>query len=392
MQPAVCRRRTRPPSRQSPTTAASRSTSTARGSSTRASRSASRRRSSRRRPTRSRSACRRACLPGRLGRRRVARLHRPRPPRPEARRRRDAPGGRARRGRARRAAGRRRGMIERLADDHANARRLAEVFAELPGIVSPGDIAQPGAGPPRPGPRHDELRPVPGRPRPARLPRGAQGAERPDGRISPWPGPGGDPQRHRNERSSAPIVAAVRASPRARRAAARAGSRRRRARSDAPGRLSRDGPGDHRATRSRVGDAARGQGGIVTDRLEDVVLTRPSAPARARSTSASTTSSRRASGGSSATTRSSGRTSASTPRTTASATASRDAVLGELADEKAHLAAVEAIDAGGPLAAGPARARPRDPQPPADDLRHRGRPDLGAALDRARRRSATPCS
>ena len=38
------------------------------------------------------------------------------------------------------------GMIERLADDHKNARRLAEVFAELPGIVSPGGIAQPAPG------------------------------------------------------------------------------------------------------------------------------------------------------------------------------------------------------------------------------------------------------
>lgn len=39
------------------------------------------------------------------------------------------------------------GMIERLAEDHANARRLAEGLAELPGIVSPGGIAQPEPGP-----------------------------------------------------------------------------------------------------------------------------------------------------------------------------------------------------------------------------------------------------
>jgi threonine aldolase len=39
------------------------------------------------------------------------------------------------------------GMIERLAEDHANARRLAEAIAELPGIASPGDIAQPEPGP-----------------------------------------------------------------------------------------------------------------------------------------------------------------------------------------------------------------------------------------------------
>jgi threonine aldolase len=35
------------------------------------------------------------------------------------------------------------GMIDRLADDHANARRLAEALADLDGIRSPGDIAQP---------------------------------------------------------------------------------------------------------------------------------------------------------------------------------------------------------------------------------------------------------
>lgn len=39
------------------------------------------------------------------------------------------------------------GMIERLAEDHANARRLAEGLAELDGIRSPGDIAGPEDGP-----------------------------------------------------------------------------------------------------------------------------------------------------------------------------------------------------------------------------------------------------
>jgi threonine aldolase len=39
------------------------------------------------------------------------------------------------------------GMIERLAEDHANARRLAESLTGLPGIRSAGDIAQPGDGP-----------------------------------------------------------------------------------------------------------------------------------------------------------------------------------------------------------------------------------------------------
>ena len=38
-------------------------------------------------------------------------------------------------------------MIERLAQDHVNARRLAEGLAELDGIESAGGIAQPGAGP-----------------------------------------------------------------------------------------------------------------------------------------------------------------------------------------------------------------------------------------------------
>jgi threonine aldolase len=39
------------------------------------------------------------------------------------------------------------GMIERLAEDHANARRLAEALATMPGIISAGDIAQPAEGP-----------------------------------------------------------------------------------------------------------------------------------------------------------------------------------------------------------------------------------------------------
>ena len=40
------------------------------------------------------------------------------------------------------------GMIDRLAEDHANARRLAEGLAEFAGVRSPGGIAQPdGDGP-----------------------------------------------------------------------------------------------------------------------------------------------------------------------------------------------------------------------------------------------------
>ena len=39
------------------------------------------------------------------------------------------------------------GMIERLAEDHANARRLGAALAGMPKIRSAGDIAQPGDGP-----------------------------------------------------------------------------------------------------------------------------------------------------------------------------------------------------------------------------------------------------
>ena len=39
------------------------------------------------------------------------------------------------------------GTIERLAEDHANARRLAEALAGMPGIVAAGGTAQPGDGP-----------------------------------------------------------------------------------------------------------------------------------------------------------------------------------------------------------------------------------------------------
>jgi len=43
------------------------------------------------------------------------------------------------------------GMIERLAEDHANARRLAEGLAELEEVESPGGILQPAPGPLDPG-------------------------------------------------------------------------------------------------------------------------------------------------------------------------------------------------------------------------------------------------
>jgi threonine aldolase len=37
-------------------------------------------------------------------------------------------------------------MVARLAEDHANARRLTEGLADLDGVVSPGGIAQPTPG------------------------------------------------------------------------------------------------------------------------------------------------------------------------------------------------------------------------------------------------------
>ena len=75
------------------------------------------------------------------------------------------------------------GMIARLAEDHANARRLAEGLADLSGIESPGGAAQPTPGRLDPGARPDELRGLPGRPRPGRLPRRAPGPGRADGSL-----------------------------------------------------------------------------------------------------------------------------------------------------------------------------------------------------------------
>ena len=75
-----------------------------------------------------------------------------RAPRPQDGRRRDAPGGDPRRGRpGRPRATARTGMIDRLAEDHANARRLAEALSEMDGIVSAGGTAQPAPGPLDPG-------------------------------------------------------------------------------------------------------------------------------------------------------------------------------------------------------------------------------------------------
>lgn len=43
------------------------------------------------------------------------------------------------------------GMIERLAEDHANARRLADALSGMDGVVAAGGTAQPGSGPLDPG-------------------------------------------------------------------------------------------------------------------------------------------------------------------------------------------------------------------------------------------------
>ena len=43
------------------------------------------------------------------------------------------------------------GTIERIADDHANARRLADALSGMDGIVAAGGTAQPGSGPLDPG-------------------------------------------------------------------------------------------------------------------------------------------------------------------------------------------------------------------------------------------------
>jgi threonine aldolase len=43
------------------------------------------------------------------------------------------------------------GMIDRLAEDHVNARRLADALSEMDGVVAAGGTAQPGSGPLDPG-------------------------------------------------------------------------------------------------------------------------------------------------------------------------------------------------------------------------------------------------
>ena len=96
------------------------------------------------------------------------------------------------------------GTIDRLAEDHANARRLAEALSGMDGIVSAGGTAQPEPGPLDPGRvatnfvlfRVERER--------AALPGGAPGTKRADGGVSARTGPGrhplrGDRRGHRHD-------------------------------------------------------------------------------------------------------------------------------------------------------------------------------------------------
>ena len=84
------------------------------------------------------------------------------------------------------------GMIDRLAEDHANARRLAEGLAELDGVRSPGGIAQPGDGPLDPARAVTNFVLFRVGPRPGGVPRRPRGARRADGPLRARP----DPRRH----------------------------------------------------------------------------------------------------------------------------------------------------------------------------------------------------
>ena len=131
----------------------------------------------------------------------------------------------------------------------------------------------------------------------------------------------------------------------------------------------------------------------MTDRLEDVVLTRPTR-GRARPARRAPLRPRR------------GALPAAHPRQPARRDVPRHPHRGpparrrharracsrELADEKAHLAAIEALDAGRPVAGRPARARPRDPQRRAGRSSTPRSSGPGSAARRRSTRSATPCS
>ena len=95
------------------------------------------------------------------------------------------------------------GMIERLAEDHANARRLAEGLAALDGIESPGGLAQPTLGRAGPGRAATNFVVFRVRARPGRLPGRSPGPRRPHGRVLARHHPGRDPlRRHRRRTSS----------------------------------------------------------------------------------------------------------------------------------------------------------------------------------------------
>ena len=99
------------------------------------------------------------------------------------------------------------GTIERLAEDHANARRLAEALSGMDGIVSAGGTAQPRARARWTRAGWPPTSSCSGGARPRAVPGGAPGTERADGRVSARTGPGrpplrGDRRGHRRRRST----------------------------------------------------------------------------------------------------------------------------------------------------------------------------------------------
>ena len=112
-----------------------------------------------------------AGLSRRVGRRRLARGHLAGPSGPQTRRWRHAPGGiLAAAGLVALSDGPD-GTIQRIAEDHANARRLAEALSAMDGISSAGGTAQPAPGPLDPGRVATNFVRVQGRARSSGLPR-----------------------------------------------------------------------------------------------------------------------------------------------------------------------------------------------------------------------------
>ena len=142
-------------------------------------------------------------------------------------------------------------MIERLAEDHANARRLADGARRAStGSARRATSRSPSAGPPRSRPRRHQLRPVPGRPGPGRVPRRAR-ARGASSMVAyaARPGPGGDALRHRRADDIEASIAAVRdALPRP------------------PARGSRPGPRAASPPTRRRARPRRAPGATVTDR------------------------------------------------------------------------------------------------------------------------------